>query len=84
MTTPQDTNNNMMCEETQELIPVYLDRELDVLRNIAVESHFRACEACYREHATQSDLRSSIRTGAHYFKAPNQLKTRIKKKISEV
>lgn len=74
----------MRCEETQELISAYIDRELDVLRNLAVETHVRMCETCRREHADQSKLRWFIRTGAQYFTAPNHLKSRIRKQISEV
>jgi len=74
----------MRCEETQELIPTYIDRELDVLRNIAVETHVRMCETCRREHADQSNLRWFIRTGAQYFTAPDHFKSQIRKKISEV
>ena len=74
----------MRCEETQELISAYLDRELDVLRNVAVETHVRTCKACRGKHAEHSNLRWSIRTGAQYFKASDHLKTRVRKQISEV
>jgi anti-sigma factor RsiW len=74
----------MRCEETQELIPAYIDRELDVPRNVAIETHVRRCDACRGKHAEHSDLRWSIRTGAQYFAAPDRLKSRIKKQISEV
>ena len=74
----------MRCEETQELIPAYIDRELDALRNVAVETHVRACEACRGKYAEHSNLRRLIRSGAQYFKAPHNLEPRIKKQISEV
>ena len=74
----------MRCEETQELIPAYIDRELDALRNVAVETHVRRCEACRGRHAEHSNLRTSIRRGAQYFAAPDDVKSRIKKQISEV
>ena len=74
----------MRCEETQELIPAYIDRELDVLRNVAVETHVRVCEACRGKHAEHSNLRWLIRSDAPYFGAPDHVKSRIKKQISEV
>ena len=74
----------MRCEETQELIPAYIDRELDAWRNVAVETHVRNCEACRGQHAKHSNLRWLIRTGAQYLKAPDDLKSRVKKQISEV
>jgi mycothiol system anti-sigma-R factor len=74
----------MRCEETQEVIPAYIDRELDALRNVAVEMHVRTCEACRGKHAEQANLRRSIRRGAQYFTAPDHLKSRIRKQINEV
>jgi len=74
----------MRCEETQELIPAYIDRELDALRNVAVETHVRACEACRGKHAEHSNLRSAIRRDAQYFAASDHVKSRIKKQISDV
>jgi predicted anti-sigma-YlaC factor YlaD len=74
----------MRCEETQELIPAYIDQELDMLRNVAVGTHVRACEACRGKHAEHSNLRSSIRRDAEYFAAPDHFKSRIMKQISEV
>lgn len=74
----------MRCEETQELIPAYIDRELDVMRNVAVETHVRTCQACRGKHAEHSNLRWLIRSGAQDFKAPDHLHSRVKKQISEV
>jgi predicted anti-sigma-YlaC factor YlaD len=74
----------MRCEETQELIPAYIDRELDAWNNVAVETHIRASETCRGTHAEHSNLRWLIRTGAQYFKVPDDLKSRVRKQISEV
>lgn len=74
----------MRCEETQELIPAYIDRELDALRNVAIEMHVRTCEACRGSHAKHSNLRWLIRTSAQYFAAPDHVKSRIRKQTSEV
>jgi predicted anti-sigma-YlaC factor YlaD len=74
----------MRCEETQELIPAYIDRELDVLRNVAVETHVRMCDTCRCEHAKHSHLRWFIRREAQYFAASDRLESRIRKQISEV
>jgi anti-sigma factor RsiW len=74
----------MRCEETQELIPAYMDSELDAWRNVAVETHVRTCEACRGKHAEHSNLRWLIRTGAQYFKAPDRFNSRILIQISEV
>jgi predicted anti-sigma-YlaC factor YlaD len=84
VTTPQAQTNNMRCEETQEFISAYIDRELDVLRNVAVQTHIRMCEACRGKHAEHSNLRGVIRRGAQYFASPDHFKSRIRKQISEV
>ena len=81
---PADKTNHMRCEETQEFISAYIDRELDVLRNVAVETHIRTCEACRGKHTEHSKLRGVIRRGAQYFAAPDHFKSRIRKQISEV
>ncbi len=65
-------------------MPAYIDRELDVLLNVAVKMHVRTCEACRGKHAEHSNLRWLMRSGAQYFAAPDNLKSRIRKKISEV
>jgi anti-sigma factor RsiW len=84
VTTPRAQTNNMRCEETQDFISAYIDRELDVLRNVAVETHMRTCAPCRGEHAQHSNLRGVIRRGAQYFAAPDHFKSRIRKQTSEV
>jgi predicted anti-sigma-YlaC factor YlaD len=74
----------MRCEETQDLLPAYIDRELDMLKNAALENHFTTCQSCSGQRADQLNLRWTIRAGAQYFTAPDHLKRRIRKQISEV
>jgi predicted anti-sigma-YlaC factor YlaD len=74
----------MRCEETQDLLPAYIDRELDVPENVALENHFSTCESCSSQRIDQLNLRWTIRAGAQYFTAPDHLKRRIRKQISEV
>jgi anti-sigma factor RsiW len=74
----------MRCKEIQKLTSAYIDRELDALRNVAMENHYNTCAACGRKHEDHLNLRRTIRTGARYFTAPDHLKIRIRKKISEV
>jgi|KBSSwiStaDraftv2_1062776.scaffolds.fasta_scaffold146127_4 predicted anti-sigma-YlaC factor YlaD len=74
----------MRCKETQKLTSAYIDRELDVPSNVAVQTHFSVCAACGRKHEDLLNLRRTIRAGARYFTAPDHLKIMIRKKISEV
>jgi len=74
----------MRCEETQDLLPAYIDSELDPFKNAAVEKHFSTCQSCAGQRAEQLNLCWMIRAARQYFTAPDQLKRRIKKHISEV
>lgn len=74
----------MRCKKTQKLTSAYIDRELDALRNVAVQNHFSVCAVCGGKHEDHLSLRETIRTGARYFTAPDHLKIMIRKKISEV
>jgi len=74
----------MKCEETQDLLSAYIDRELDVLKNATLENHFSTCQSCSNQRTNQLNLRWMIRAGTQFFAAPDHLKRRIKKRISEV
>lgn len=74
----------MRCEETQDLLPAYIDRELDVPENVALENHFSTCQSCSGQRAEQLNLRWTIRAGTQYFSALDQLKRRVRKRISVV
>ena len=36
----------MSCRETQELLHGYVDGQLDLVRSLEMERHFRECPAC--------------------------------------
>jgi len=72
---------NMNCEQTPELIDAYIDRELDVLRNVEFERHFEKCETCESEYEQKLRLRSVVQTGATYFAAPDLLKQRVRRQM---
>lgn len=67
----------MSCKETQTLLDGYLDGELDVVRSIEIEGHLQDCPDCAQLLESQQALRSAIRGGSLYFKAPAQLQKRI-------
>jgi len=68
----------LSCHETQDLIHGYLDGELDLVRNLAIEQHLQSCQACAQAYRNQQALRSAIRTGSLYFKAPANLQKRVR------
>jgi anti-sigma factor RsiW len=71
----------MRCEESQPLIDIYLDGELDALRAAAFELHVHACEACSPQIERATQLRAALREFAPYFVAPAALKARIREAV---
>ena len=68
----------MNCQEAQPLKHAYADGELDVVRTMEVEKHLRACPACSQAYENVRELKSVFKSDALYFKAPAQLKQRIR------
>ena len=50
----------MNCKETQEVIQGYVDGELDVIHNLAVEQHLRECAVCAGALRGQQSLRKAM------------------------
>jgi len=44
----------MNCEETQELVDAYVDRELDLAKSLELERHLSECDACSKRHDSAS------------------------------
>jgi anti-sigma factor RsiW len=64
-------------QEAIELLPAYLDQELDIADAIAMEHHLSACFECQHEYAEQSTVSAQLRRDAPYFKAPGNLAHRV-------
>jgi anti-sigma factor RsiW len=69
----------MNCEETQELVDAYVDRELDLVKGLELERHLSECVACSEHHASLLALRSAI--NAVYYTPPASLQRRVKSGI---
>src|SRR6266853_6363973 len=67
----------MSCELTQHYVPGYLDGELDLVRTIAMETHFKSCPACARELESQQALHAALQGSSRAFAAPAGLRDRI-------
>jgi len=67
------------CEQVQELIHAYIDGELDLVNNLAIEGHLGGCEACQSEYRGHLNLVALVQGGAQYFAAPDILKKRIQR-----
>ena len=71
----------MNCKEIQEVIHGYLDGELDLVHNLAVEQHLHECAACARCYAGEQSLRKVIAGRSLYFEAPKGLEKRVRSAV---
>ncbi len=67
----------MALEAGHELLPLYLDGELDAETSRAFEAHLDACAECQSRLAELEVLRDAIRTQAPRHAAPEVLRQRI-------
>jgi mycothiol system anti-sigma-R factor len=72
----------MNCEETRRLLHAYLDGELDLVRSMEIQRHLEGCAGCMLAYQKQQSLRSLVRDGSLYYRAPEGLKNRIQVGLS--
>lgn len=63
----------MNCEETIQLLPAYIDKQLDVAHAIALEKHLSHCPVCNAKHAELNELQKAVRSALPYQHAPSAL-----------
>lgn len=68
----------MSCHTAQELIHGYIDCELDGQQTAEIERHIHECKGCGGIYRNQLTLSSALRDTTLYFKAPEDLKRRIR------
>ncbi len=68
----------MNCSEAEILVTAYADRELDGLREHAIEKHLRGCAACAAKHRDALALGTRLRAEMPYFEAPPALRERVR------
>jgi len=73
----------MNCKETQEVIHGYLDGELDLVHNLAIEQHLKDCPACARSYQGQQSLRKVMAGSSLYFEAPKVLEQRLRTAVRQ-
>src|SRR5258706_13517700 len=73
----------MNCKETQEVIHAYLDGELDLVHNMAVEQHLQECAPCARSCRGQQSLRTVMAGRSLYFEAPKTLENRVRSAVRQ-
>jgi anti-sigma factor RsiW len=73
----------MNCKEATEAIHGYVDGELDVLHNRAVEQHLQECAACARSARGLQSLRTVMASPSLYFEAPQGLEKRVRSAVRQ-
>jgi anti-sigma factor RsiW len=66
------------CTETQKLLHGYLDGELDLVNNVAVERHVQECAACAATWRRNQALRDALRGGSLSYAPPADLRQRVR------
>ena len=74
----------MNCKETEEVLHGYLDRELDLVRSLAVEQHLKDCAVCARSYRELQSVRTAIASGSLCFTAPKPLERRVRSGVRQV
>jgi anti-sigma factor RsiW len=68
----------MNCDETERLLDAYVDGELELTRQVDLETHLAACSACKKAADEAMNFRDSVRMNIPIFPAPPSLKGRIR------
>ncbi len=68
----------MNCVEAKDLLQLYIDQELDLVRVVDVDKHLQSCATCRGLYDRQRTLRSTVRRDADYHRAPPELRERLR------
>ncbi len=73
----------MSCEQTRSLLHGYVDGELGLVRSMEIENHLSGCESCAQAWQRQRSLKSLLRNGSLYHRAPSGLEERVRAGLAE-
>jgi anti-sigma factor RsiW len=65
------------CQQTQTLLHVYVDGELEMTGNLELEQHLQACPACAQAHGRLGALRTTLQNQLPYRTPARQLRLNI-------
>jgi anti-sigma factor RsiW len=71
----------MNCREVEELIHGFVDKELDLVRNLEIERHLHDCPACLGTHERLCAMRTAVIDRSLYFQAPAGLEDRLRARL---
>jgi anti-sigma factor RsiW len=73
----------MNCEDAKPLLDSFADGELDLVNHVQVEAHVEKCLACDHTYRNTTALKNAMVGDELYFKAPAELRTRIRSSLHE-
>ena len=73
----------MSCQRAVEIIHSYADGELDRLESAKVQRHIDECNDCNLRYCRVISMRSSLQDASLYYRAPRELKRRIKTSLQQ-
>ncbi|HZO72602.1 MAG TPA: anti-sigma factor [Ktedonobacteraceae bacterium] len=73
----------MNCDRVQSLIDGYLDGELDLVNNLAIEKHLRECSSCAQSHKNRQLVHDAIQSNSLAYKAPLELQKRVRSALRQ-
>lgn len=71
----------MKCEQVKQLIPEWLDGEVDAMREKIIEEHVATCRSCRNEAAFWQEVGAALREEAGDVKAPPGFAARVTAQI---
>src|SRR4051812_27307230 len=71
----------MECKESQPLLHAYVDGELDLVRQLEIETHLQTCVTCAQIVEDLRASRSALRAHLPRYTASRELMERIQKSI---
>jgi anti-sigma factor RsiW len=71
----------MNCDQSKQLLQPYVDGELAANESAQVEQHLRQCLGCALERDGVRQLQTAIQNHVPYFRAPGELRRRIKDQL---
>jgi len=71
----------MNCQQVMSLLHAYLDRELDVANEMALENHLHGCPGCEDAYKLLHVLQTRVRSDAKYYSAPAELRHKIRSSL---
>lgn len=74
----------MDCNETNWLLDAYVDRELELTRQLDVEAHLAACSTSKKTAEAAINFRHSVCMNMPIYKAPPELKATIRAALRKV